>query len=89
MDSFELPSLISHSQMLVKLMSTIIMTLSPGLEKNYTLQSIRVEGQEFSRNKQYVRVPGKLLKIHSKVPLFSNAGDKVLKCVLCIVLYCI
>ena len=42
---------------------------------------IGAEFQEFSRNDKYVRVPGKLSEIHSKVPMFSNPGDKVLKCV--------
>ena len=42
---------------------------------------IRAEFQEFSRNDKYVRVPGKLSETHSKVPMFSNPGDKVLKCV--------
>ena len=88
MDSSELASFISYSQILVKLTSAIIMTVSSGLEKNYTLQNIGVEFQEFSR--KYVRVPGKLSEIHSKVPLFSNAGGKkFLNFVFCIVLYCI
>ena len=42
---------------------------------------IGAEFQEFSRNDKYVRVPGKLSEIHSKVPMFSNPGDKVQKCV--------
>ena len=42
---------------------------------------IGAEFQEFSRNYKYVRVPGKLSETHSKVPMFSNPGDKVLKCV--------
>ena len=37
--------------------------------------------QEFSSNDKYVRLPGKLSEIHSKVPMFFNSGDKVLKCV--------
>ena len=41
---------------------------------------IGADFQQFSRNNIYVRVPGKLSEIHSKVPMFSNPGDKVLKC---------
>ena len=42
---------------------------------------IGAEFKEFSRNKNYVRVPGKLSEQPSKVPMLSNLGDKVLKCV--------
>ena len=35
---------------------------------------------QFSRINMYIRVPGKLSEIHSKVRFFSNPGDKVLKC---------
>ena len=35
------------------------------------------EFQQFSRNNMYVRVPGKLSEIHSKVLVFSNPGDNI------------
>ena len=38
---------------------------------------IRAEFQQFSRNNMYVRVPGKLSEIHSKVLVFSNPGDNI------------
>ena len=38
---------------------------------------IGAEFQQFSRNNMYVRVPGKLSEIHSKVLVFSNPGDNI------------
>ena len=38
---------------------------------------IGAEFQQFSRNNMYVRVPGKLSDIHSKVMVFSNPGDNI------------
>ena len=38
---------------------------------------IVVEFQKFSRNNTYVRMPGKLSKIHFNCSLFSNQGDYI------------
>ena len=38
---------------------------------------IREEFQQFSRKNMFVRVPGKLSKVHSKVLVFSNPGDNI------------
>ena len=54
--------------------SALIITLSPGLEKKL---HIGVEFQQFSRNTMYVRVPGKLSEVHSKVLVSSNLGDNI------------
>ena len=35
------------------------------------------EFQQFSRNNMYVRVPGKLSEVHSKVLVSSNLGDNI------------
>ena len=56
----------------------LIRMLSTGWEKKL---HIGVEFQQFSRNNKYVRVPGKLLEITFKDPLFSKPGDKILTCV--------
>ena len=40
---------------------------------------IGAEFQEFSRKDKYFRVPGKLPKTNSKVLMFPNPGDKVLR----------
>ena len=67
-----------------KVVPFIIVKLSENGTENFITNHdifpwISAEFQQFSRNNKYVRVPGKLSEILSKVPLFSNPGYKVLK----------
>ena len=61
------------------------------LDGRRTAHCIGVEFKEFSRNNKYIMVAQKLSEKHFKVPLFSNPGDKALKCVKSSgqILYCI
>ena len=66
-----------HSQILATWNSSTNHDIVPWIGKEL---HIWAEFQEFSRDNKYVRVPGKLPETHSKNPMFSNSGDKVLKC---------
>ena len=55
--------------------STIILTLSPGLENNDTSKYSSIN---FPGIIQYVSVPEKFSEIHLHLLLFSNQGDTVL-----------
>ena len=67
-----------HSQILATWNSSTNHDIVPWIGEEL---HIGAELQEFSRNDKYVRVPGKLSETHSKVLMFSNPGDKVLKSV--------
>ena len=77
---------------LIAEISTYVALSDPGCTRNFSINHnifprireelhIGVKFQQFSRNNKYIREPGQPSEIHSKVPMFSNRGDKVLKCV--------
>ena len=70
--------LMLHSQILATWNSSTNHDIVPWIGEEL---HIGAEFQEFSRDNTYVRVPGKLSQTHSKIAMFSNPGDKVLKCV--------
>ena len=67
-----------HSQILATWNSSTNHDIVPWIGEEL---HIGAEFKEFSRDNKYVRVPGKLPETHSKDLMFSNPGDKVLKCV--------
>ena len=67
-----------HSQILATCNSSTNHDIVPWIGEEL---HIGAEFQEFSRDNKCVRMPGKLPETHSKDPMFSNPGDKVLKCV--------
>ena len=63
-----------HSQILATWNSSTNHDIVPWIGEEL---HIGAEFQEFSRNDKYVRVPGKLSEIHSKVLVSSNLGDNI------------
>ena len=66
-----------HSQILATINSSTNHDIVPWIGEKL---HIGAEFQEFSRNDKYVRVPGKLSEIHSKVPMYSNCWNSTPMC---------